>query len=125
MIRVFKVRGFAKFCAKEGIADAALVEAVARAEAGLIDADLGGGVIKQRVARTGQGKSGGFRTIIFYRTEDRAIFAYGFAKKDRENLNIVEQGEFKRSARIVLAYSDADIGESIRLRGWMEVGSDE
>ena len=59
---------------KQRITDAALIEAVRRAERGQIDADLSGGVIEQRVARAGQGKSGGFRTIILYRQERRAFF---------------------------------------------------
>jgi hypothetical protein len=53
---------------------------IERAERGIIDADLGGGLIKQRVARPGQGRSGGFRMIVVYRTKERAVFIYGFAK---------------------------------------------
>jgi hypothetical protein len=63
--RVFKTRWFERFARKENIRDTVLLDAVARAEAGQVDADLGGGVIKQRIARRGQGKSGGYRTIIF------------------------------------------------------------
>ncbi|MCW5700805.1 MAG: type II toxin-antitoxin system RelE/ParE family toxin, partial [Rhodospirillales bacterium] len=65
-MRVFKTKPFARFADREGIADAELREAILRAEDGLIDADLGGGVIKQRIARKGQGKSGGFRSIVLY-----------------------------------------------------------
>jgi len=68
--RVFKTRWFTRFAAKERITDDRLAEAVARAERGLIDADLGGGLIKQRVARAGKGKSGGYRTLIAYRREN-------------------------------------------------------
>ena len=63
--RIFKTRWFERFARKEKIRNAVLLDAVARAEKGQLDADLGGGVIKQRVARPGQGKSGGYRTIIF------------------------------------------------------------
>ena len=73
-MRVFKTKWFRRFARREGIADAMLCEAVARAERGLIDADLGGGVIKQRVARQGQGRSGGHRNMIVYRSGDRAMF---------------------------------------------------
>ena len=52
-MRVFKTRWFARFARQEKIADASLREAIARAEHGLVDADLGGGLIKQRVARQG------------------------------------------------------------------------
>ena len=63
-----------------------LCEAVTRAERGLVDADLGHGLIKQRVARPGQGRSGGFRTIIAYRSGHRAVFLYGFAKSRTANI---------------------------------------
>ena len=86
-MRVYKLKAFARFQRRELIADRALWNAVKSAEDGLVDADLGGGLIKQRVARPGRGKSGGFRTIIAYRRGDRAVFLYGFAKSERENLN--------------------------------------
>ncbi len=56
-------------------------------EKGLIDADLGSGIIKQRVARSGAGKRGGYRTLIAYRINDLAVFIYGFAKSDRDNID--------------------------------------
>lgn len=71
-------RWFARFARKEHLSEEALRDAIKRAERGQIDANLGGGVIKQRVARPGQGKSGGYRMIVLYRTRTRAIFAYGF-----------------------------------------------
>ena len=72
-VRIFKNKSFARFARKSGIADASLRKAVADAEKGLIDADLGGGVIKQRVARDGAGKSGGFRTLVLFRLGSRAL----------------------------------------------------
>ena len=81
-MRVFKNGWFQKFARKEKISDAMLCEAVARAERGQIDADLGAGLIKQRVARPGAGKSAGFRTLVFFRAQTRAVFAFGFAKSD-------------------------------------------
>ena len=85
-MRIFKTKWVARFVRRERIEDASLKEAIARAERGIIDADLGGGLIKQRVARPGQGRSGGFRMIVAYRTEERAFFLYGFAKNERENI---------------------------------------
>jgi hypothetical protein len=81
--RIYKNRWFAKFASREGISDAALVAAIDQANRGLVDADLGGGLIKQRVAREGGGKSGGYRTLVFFRHEELAIFAFGFAKSTR------------------------------------------
>lgn len=86
-LRVFKTRLFAKYARRERIADASLSDAAARAQRGLIDADLGGGVIKQRVARKGRGKSGGYRTLIAYRVDDFSVFLFGFAKSDRDNIS--------------------------------------
>ena len=85
-MQVFKTRWFARFARQERIANATLLEAIARAERGLIDSDLGGGLIKQRVARQGQGRSGGYRVIVAYRAKAKAIFLFGFAKNDRENI---------------------------------------
>ena len=71
-------------------------EAIARAELGLIDADLGGALIKQRVARQGKGRSGGYRMIVAYRQTNRAVFLYGFAKSERENIDDDELSELRR-----------------------------
>lgn len=84
--RVFRTKIFSRFQRRERIADSALCDAVERAERGLVDADLGHGLIKQRVARPGQGRSGGYRTIIAYRSGDRAVFMFGFAKSQRANI---------------------------------------
>ena len=85
-MKTFKTKAFARFADRERLEDAALCEAVRRARDGLIDADLGGGVIKQRIARKGGGRSGGFRTIVLFRRGELAFFVHGFAKSDRENL---------------------------------------
>jgi hypothetical protein len=80
------MKSFRRFQRQEGIEDDALRETVRRAARGLVDADLGGGLIKQRVARRGQGRSGGFRTIIAYRAGLRAVFLYGFAKSQKDDI---------------------------------------
>ena len=82
-MRVFKTKAFARFAKRERIAEKEICEAARRAVKGLIDADLGGGVIKQRLARKGQGKSGGFRSIVLFRRDEKMFFVYGFAKSDR------------------------------------------
>jgi hypothetical protein len=83
-VRTFKTKAFTRFADKAGIPDLALCRAVRDAERGLIAADLGGGVIKQRIARPGQGKSGGFRPLIVFRAGTRAIFVHGFAKNESQ-----------------------------------------
>lgn len=82
-MQTFKTKAFARFADRERLEDAALCEAVRRARRDLIDADLGGGMIKQRIARRGRGRSGGFPTIVLFRRGELAFFVYGFAKSDR------------------------------------------
>lgn len=98
-MRVYKLKAFGKFQRREQIADKALAKAIRDAERGLIDADLGGGLIKQRVARPGQGKRAGYRTVIAYRCDDRAVFLFGFAKSERANLDGVELSYLQRIGR--------------------------
>ena len=85
-MRIFKTKWLVRFARRQRIADRSLVEAIERAVRGLIDADLGGELIKQRVARPGAGRSGGHRVLIAYRAGDRAVFLYGFAKNERDNI---------------------------------------
>lgn len=99
---------------KEKITEAALCDAVLRAEKGLIDADMGGGVIKQRLARKGRGKSGGFRSIILFRRGARSFFVYGFAKNEQSNINQEELKAFRKLAREMLALNDAALQKAIK-----------
>ena len=105
-MRIFKLKAFARFQRRERIADKALAKAVDNAEAGIIDADLGGGIIKQRVARPGQGKSGGFRTVIAYRHGVRAVYLFGFAKSERANLDDHELAYWQQIGRDFLALNE-------------------
>ena len=123
--RVFKTRWFERFARKEKIPDPALIDAVARAENGQVDADLGGGVIKQRIARPGRGKSGGYRTIIFFRRGERAVFAYGFAKSDRANIDDDEEKQFKEAARHVLQLAEKQIEALVKNGDFVEVRYEE
>jgi hypothetical protein len=121
---VFKSRWFQRFARKEGIADAVLVEAVVRAEKGQIDADLGGEVIKQRIARPGQGKSKGYRTIIFFRRGTKAFFVYGFSKSQRANINHDEAQQFKEAAKIVLSLTESVLAVRLKRGDFVEVKSE-
>jgi hypothetical protein len=111
-LRVFKTKWLARFARRERITDASLLEAVERAERGIIDADLGGGLIKQRVARRGQGRSGGYRVVIVYRTGERAFFIYGFAKNVRDNLDDDELQTMRDVAAEFLARDDAALEQA-------------
>ena len=92
---------------------------------GLIDADLGGGLIKQRVARPGQGRSGGFRMIVAYRTEDRAFFLYGFAKSERENIDDDELQTLRDIAAEFLANDDTALDEAVSIGKLQEIENGE
>lgn len=105
-MRIFKTKPFARFADREGIDDTALCDAIRRAEQGLIDADLGGGVVKQRIARPGQGRSRGFRSIVLFHRGKRSFFAYGFAKSDRGNIGRDELKAFRRLADELLNMDD-------------------
>ncbi|MFN3845217.1 MAG: type II toxin-antitoxin system RelE/ParE family toxin [Paracoccaceae bacterium] len=120
-MRVFKSGWFQKFARKEKISDAMLCEAVARAERGQIDADLGSGLIKQRVARPGAGKSSGFRTLVFFRAQQRAVFAFGFAKSDMANLDDADETYLKKAAKLVLAFTDDQMDAEIATGRMSEV----
>lgn len=124
-MRVFKNKIFSRFARHESISDSSLLEAVELAEKGLIDADLGGGVIKQRIARPGHGKSGGFRSIILFRSGDKAFFVYGFAKNDRDNITLVEKEVFKELAAEMLNYSEDILNMTVKNGGLIEVKEDE
>ena len=89
-MRIFKTRLFNRWATDIKMTDDALSNAVNEMERGLIDANLGGHVYKKRVAIQGKGKSGGVRTIIAYRIEDKAFFVYGFAKSARANISADE-----------------------------------
>lgn len=86
-LRVFISRTFIRWAKTEGIADADLCRAAHEIEAGLIDARLGGFLLKKRIARRDGGKSGGLRTIVAYRQGDRMFFIFGFAKNERDNID--------------------------------------
>ena len=120
-MRIFKNAWFQRFARLENISDAALAETIAQAVKGSVDTALGGNVIKQRIARPRQGKSGGYRALIVFRRGDRAFFVYGFAKKDRDNIRRDELKVFKQAAKELLALSDEQIEKLITVGGLTEV----
>ncbi len=124
-MRLFKNKPFSRFARKAGVTDRQLRAAIADAERGLVDADLGGGVIKQRVARPGEGKSGGFRTIILLRAGERAFFVHGFAKSDQGNIRDDELAAFRMLATQLLNYSDAKIAAALEAGALKEVTGDD
>lgn len=107
------LKAFARFQRREQIPDKSLGKALRNAERGLVDADLGGGLIKQRIARAGQGKSGGYRTIIAYRRGDIAVFLFGFAKNEVANLDDDELAYWQQVGRGYLSLDHEELEAAI------------
>lgn len=114
MSRAFKTRTFRRWLRKSGLSDADLAVAVAEMERGLIDADLGGHVVKKRVALPGRGKRGSTRTIVGTNFRDRWFFLYGFEKNERSTIDERELGSLQGVASGLLALDDKQIEVAIR-----------
>ncbi len=120
-MRVFVTKEFGRFARAQKIGDEMLSEAVQRAEDGLVDADLGGAVIKQRVARPGQGRRSGFRTLIAYRPGQRAVFVHGFAKNERDDIDKDDLKRLRRFAAEILSWGEQRIRILLENGKWREV----
>ena len=84
-----------------------------------------GGVIKQRIARAGEGKSGGSRSIILFRRNDRAVHVYGFEKKDLANIRPHELEALRELAHTILGYTTAEILKRVEDRALFHVEEPE
>jgi len=120
-MRIFKNKRFAKFARNEGITDEKLIEAIRDIEAGKIDADYGGGVIKQRISRPGEGKSGGYRTIIVHRDNEKAFLVFGFAKSVFSNIDDTDVKNFKEAATILLSFTPGQIETLLKAKALTEI----
>lgn len=100
---VYKTKEFSRFARKADLKSADLLDAAQAVASGQWDADLGGGVFKQRIARDGGGKSGGFRTIILFKVGGHSFFVHGFAKNEKANISPKELKALKALAATFLA----------------------
>mgnify|MGYP001812609223 CR=1 FL=1 len=123
-MRVFKSKGFQRWAAREGLSDEALWAAVEEMDAGLIDAKLGGYVVKKRVALPGRGKRGGSRTLVVYQQADKAFFVYGFAKNERANISDKELKALKLLATQLLGYTNPALVKATKAGELIEVIND-
>jgi len=121
---VYATKEFARFARKASLHDAKLLQAAEDVANGAYDADLGGGVYKQRVARDGAGKSGGFRTIILFKIGGHSFFAHGFAKNEKANVSPTALKALKRLADLLLGYSDPELVSAQAAGELIEVISD-
>jgi len=120
-VRVFKYTGFNRFANKEGITDHELLGIVDLLEADQADANLGGDVFKVRLAREGEGKSGGYRIIVYFRNKFRTFFSYGFSKNDKGNISKKELKVFKKDAKDLFLLTDEEIEEHLRKKIFIEI----
>ncbi len=123
--RIFTTEEFDDFAKSERLADSTLVKTVVQIESGLVSADLGGNLIKQRIARKGQGKSGGFRTVLVFRNGDRAVFVKGFAKNEKSNLTVVEIRALKKIAKDILALTESELDVAVATNVLRRIERDE
>jgi hypothetical protein len=124
-MQVFQTKLFERFAKKNRMSDQSLCTAVAQASLGLIDADLGGGLIKQRIARPGKGKSSGFRTILAFRTNRFACFLYGFAKSDMDNIDARDLADLQDLAAQLIRLSPSQLERAANDGNLIEVKCNE
>ena len=120
-MRVFKTLWFQRYIRKHGISDDVLLGVVRELEHGYYNADLGGNVYKQRVAREHEGKSGGYRFLVCFKMGERAFFTYGFAKSEKENITPTEKDDLKKLSRILLALSEEVLNAKVAAGAFMEL----
>lgn len=124
MRRVFKTRHFTRWMRKTELSDARLCRAVAEMAAGLIDADLGRGVVKKRIALPGRGKSGGARTLVATNRGSRWFFVFGFEKNERANIGGEELEALQDIAADLLARTGRQLDEAIADGALLEICHD-
>jgi hypothetical protein len=123
-MRCFKTPTFTKALAKSDLTDAELKVAMDQVLRGQIDVQLGGGLLKKRVARPNAGKRSGYRTIIAYRDGDRAIFLYMFAKNEKANISRREFEALKALAGHYLGMSQPDLDIAVKQQALIELSGD-
>ncbi|MBU3694341.1 MAG: type II toxin-antitoxin system RelE/ParE family toxin [Rhodocyclaceae bacterium] len=116
---------FARFARKHSIGAQELNDAVHRALSGLIDADLGGGVIKQRLPRPGEGRARGYRLIMLFSAGQRSVFVYGYTKSNLDNIGPHEQSQFRKMARHVLELTETQLDRLVANHQFEEVHQDD
>jgi hypothetical protein len=121
---VYKTRWFDRWARKEELAAASLCAAVQEMMHGLVDADLGGGLVKKRIGRPGQGKSGGYRTLVATNRGNRWVFVFGFPKNERSNIDKDEAEALKKLAAHLRSLTPQAIGKAERAGELMEVDCD-
>jgi hypothetical protein len=118
---IYKTRHFARWARKAGLNDSLLETAVLEIHRGLLEADLGGGIVKKRIALPGQGKRGSTRTLLATNRDDRWFFIFGFEKNERENISESELAILKKLAKDLLGLTTVQLAAAVREGSVMEV----
>ena len=120
-MQAFESRMFAKWASREGVGDNALISAVGEMEQGLIDAMLGGQLVKKRIALPGHGKRGSTRTLVAFKRGDKAFFIYGFAKNERSNISDKELQALRLLAKVLLSYPASVLAKTVQAGEMIEI----
>ena len=123
-MEIYKNRWFDRWARKHGLASSSRCAAVREMAAGLYDADLGGGLLKKRIARPGQGKSGGFRTLVATNKGARWVFLFGFPKNERSNIDKDEEQALKTLAAHLMSLTAQALDKAQRAGELIEVDCD-
>jgi hypothetical protein len=121
---IYTTRWFDRWARKQGLAGSSLCAAMREMEKGLFDAELGGGLFKKRIAKPGQGKSGGFRTLVATNKGSRWVFVYGFPKNERSNIDKDEQEALRKLATHLLALTAQAVATAKQAGELIEVDCD-
>ena len=120
-MKAYKHHEFEKWAKKHKISDRLLVRSLDEMKYGLIDADLGSGLYKKRIAVSNRGKSDGVRVVLAYKVENKAFFIYGFAKNQRDNITILELKQMKMYAKLLLSFDDEQLKKLLQCSEFIEV----
>jgi hypothetical protein len=123
-VAVYETRWFRRWARKAGVTTLGLCDAVREMRAGLYDGNLGGGLFKKRIRRSGLGKSGGFRILVASNRKTRWVFLFGFSKNERGNIDEDELVALKTLAAHMLSLSEESLGKARRAGELMEVDCD-
>jgi hypothetical protein len=120
-MRIFKTHIFAKWAKQENVTDKVIRKAVTEMQSGLIYAELGDGLCKQRIARPGQGKRGGHRTLVAFKKDDRSVFVFGFSKNEHDNINDLDEKKYRELTQFYLNLSNEQLDKMISEKRLIEV----
>jgi len=120
-VRIFKTKWFARWAKSEKIADEIFKNAIKEIEAGLHNGDMGACLIKKRVARKGEGRRGGYRTLLSFKQDKLAIFIFGFSKNDAENITKLQEEKFKKLSRDLQASAEKHLKQLLEREQLIEV----